>query len=922
MTVLTLALILGSISVASAASGKVRLTDIDGNTNEEAIQVNYDLGIVEGTPEGAYEPDKAVNRAEFAALIARALKVPDSALATYTGTTFQDTSGYGWAVPYLAYCQQKGIMKGDGYGNAMPGRTISPNEAVTMILRAIGYTDNASVLVGQWPANYVALGQNHNLYEDVSSDVQMNKASAAQMIYNALTVQLVQVDANSLVTLLYDSDAAGLAKTLLTTYLNCYRDSSGADRYGKKIITYADAASSKINLIEKVGAYGILYRSNVDKEAVALTEVETVFLAGKFAYSTSTDYPNIGEVNTFNASDGTKYNLSNDAKAVVERIVAGAKSNTATTTDGAFHITYESFNNGNDSSSVRSYVTKYKSIYSEADYQNYLSTHHDSGGNPVKPDTNKPLLIVAARVSGVTVLDLHSVAVWDATVSGYGDTFLYESGQVDGKKFNGHDFPLDLNNERDDYGYVLAGVDSLEDLAVDNVVYLYKNDNKKIVRIDVGTETQSGVITNINTADAQRTVGGKVLDDALPYRHSTMSDMDLVNNEGTALLDLYGRTYAFRLGDASKGNYAVVSGSDNTGLGGVQYKLFDKTGNNTVYGVTKSSGIQNGDAAWGQLVKYTLAGGSLSKLGTATGYGSVKYDGSYGAVNKAGTILTVNTNASGDTESQLIDSGVLVYVYDGADGDYANSDYSVGSINDLLDNKLTYAFQYYVNPDTKRVAALLINEVDAGAQNLFVMINSITIGSDGVGGEIDVVGGLSFADGRNAAGKVWNYIDGSLNSLKVNNDINNNLVSLSGPTDTSPTVGRGRYPMMIKFRIGEDGVLRAAQRLDADALYANSTDTTGRSNNPTITGAAIYNFGATGEPWYTPGGGGTFSLQYGVNDFATFEADTVLYKVDGSVWTAMSPSVGNLKNDEGLGRYTFLKTDPDSKAYDVIIKIN
>ena len=281
MTVLTLALILGSISMASAAKGDPKLTDIEGNANEEAIQVAYDLGIVTGTPEGAYEPAKAVNRAEFAALIARALAIPDSALATYTSTTFKDTSGYGWAVSYLAFCQQKGIMKGDGYGNAMPGRTISPNEAVTMILRAIGYTDNASVLVGQWPANYVSLGQSFLIYNNVSSDTQLDKANAAQMIYNGLTVQLVQVDANSTVISLWDDQNSltrQLPRTLLTAGLDC--------RYeGKKVVTYEDASASKIALTDKVGAYGVLYKSNKDNEVVALTEVETVFIPGKFAFT-------------------------------------------------------------------------------------------------------------------------------------------------------------------------------------------------------------------------------------------------------------------------------------------------------------------------------------------------------------------------------------------------------------------------------------------------------------------------------------------------------------------------------------------------------------------------------------------------------------------------------------------------------------
>jgi hypothetical protein len=304
MTVLALALILGSISMASAADKGVRLTDIADNANEEAIQVAYDLNIVTGTPEGAYEPDKAVNRAEFASLITKALAIPESALASYGNTTFKDTSGYGWAVPYLAILQQRGIMKGDGYGNAMPGRTITPNEAVTMVLRAIGYTDNASVLVGQWPANYVALGQNQNLYSNVANDVQMNKASAAQMIYNGLTVQLVQVDANSTVNYLWDRlvNYEQGRRTLLTTGLDCTQQNPG-------VVTFSDVSNSKIDLVNRVGAYGTLYTSNADDEIVALTEVETKAVPGRFYFNGR------GEAESFqSAVDGTKYTLNQEVR--------------------------------------------------------------------------------------------------------------------------------------------------------------------------------------------------------------------------------------------------------------------------------------------------------------------------------------------------------------------------------------------------------------------------------------------------------------------------------------------------------------------------------------------------------------------------------------------------------------------------------
>src|SRR5659263_696025 len=97
--VLTLALVLGSFSMAFAAAPatvtgtSAGLSDIAGVANVEAIQVCYDLGIIEGYPDGTFKPTQAVNRAEFAAMMTRALNVPASALTGYTSTTFKDTVG-------------------------------------------------------------------------------------------------------------------------------------------------------------------------------------------------------------------------------------------------------------------------------------------------------------------------------------------------------------------------------------------------------------------------------------------------------------------------------------------------------------------------------------------------------------------------------------------------------------------------------------------------------------------------------------------------------------------------------------------------------------------------------------------------------------------------------------------------------------
>ncbi|MCI8631748.1 MAG: S-layer homology domain-containing protein [Firmicutes bacterium] len=269
--VLVLTLVLGSFSMVFAAPAQKNLSDIAGDANEQAIQVVNDLGIVEGYTDGTFKSGNNVTRAEFAAMITRALAIPESALAGYTSTSFKDAAGYGWAVKYLGFCESRGIMIGDGNGNAMPGRTVTVNEAMTMVLRAVGYTNNSSVLVGSWPANYVSLGQTLGLYDDVATAVTINRGSAAQVIYNALPVALVQVATDGTTSKIVaerDEDDNPIYRTLLTAGLNCTQE--------KGVIDFND--NSVIALAEYVGAYANIYR-NSDDEIVAVDPIST-FLTG------------------------------------------------------------------------------------------------------------------------------------------------------------------------------------------------------------------------------------------------------------------------------------------------------------------------------------------------------------------------------------------------------------------------------------------------------------------------------------------------------------------------------------------------------------------------------------------------------------------------------------------------------------------
>jgi len=257
--VLILALVLGSFSFAFGLSDVTEAT-----ANSEAITVNNDLGIIMGYPDGSFKPDQAVNRAEFAAMMTRALGVPESALAGFSATSFKDTSGYGWAVKYLAFCESKGIMIGDGYGNVMPGRTINVNEAMTMVLRSVGYTENSALLVGTWPSKYVTIAQDLGLYDDVAAMVMVDRGNAAQIIYNALTVTKVQVDADG-------------TTTLSPTDANMLTSGLGATVEDASIVRGSE--DSKINLQKYIGAYAIKYTKSGD--IIAIGDVKSTFLTGE-----------------------------------------------------------------------------------------------------------------------------------------------------------------------------------------------------------------------------------------------------------------------------------------------------------------------------------------------------------------------------------------------------------------------------------------------------------------------------------------------------------------------------------------------------------------------------------------------------------------------------------------------------------------
>lgn len=711
--VLTFALVLTSFSMAFAddatkaptpegKAGKA-LSDIAASPNKEAIGVVNDLGIVVGTPEGTFLPTKEVTRAEFAVMLTKALAIPNSALEGYSQTPFKDMAGYEWSTGYLAFCLSKGIMVGDGYGNAMPGRTVSLNEAVTMALRAIGYVDNSSELKGAWPANYVTKAQELDLYKDVAKDmVGATRENAAQIIYNLLPIQKVAVDTDGKTNPLWDvlprGNNPGVETTLFSAGLNCKLEKEG-------VVVDSDVENASINMAKNLGKYGKVYVNKKTNKIVAFLN-ESDQLVGRFT-----------AVNKFVTSDDEKeYTVKSDVDKANKLIVGNGKT---TTTD----VQIATFTGGT------------------------------YGANNASKE-----YVLNVDLSGKTIKEIYSAVEWDVTIGQKVKASDLASIKSDKTLLN-YKFGKDDNGEIAANEFELVGAATLADIKADDVVYVYDND-KVIRKIEVSNKTVEGVVKSYKAATtdskAKFAIGDKTFKNSKEVLNNVGIDADAlvvgvdnVTDEVKAFLDARGYVFDFEK-TAKARNYAVV---EKIATGGIDNQaklaLADGTEKVFVYDATKT-GIVAGDVD--NLIGYGLnKDGKITEANRFFTKATIKLGNKYYIESITGANpASVDSTAVGTTAK--IANGVTVFVKK------ANGDYVVSSIDkvdigkSIADAILLFDKKNDGHADTYKVVAMIIPEANAkeGTKSYAVLNEQVLAANDASDKVWDVKG---FKDGVSLAAK-------------------------------------------------------------------------------------------------------------------------------------------------------------------------
>ena len=173
---LALVLVLGLAPAALAAAP----------TEDEAAQALAALDIMVGDQNGDLALDRTITRAEFTKLAVAASISRDTVGDTVAVKPYPDVSQTHWAAPYIKAAVDLGLVEGDLRGYFNPDRTITLAEAVTVVLRLLGYED--SQFTGVWPSGQMAQYRALDLDEGISlgQDSQMTRRDAMYLFYNLL----------------------------------------------------------------------------------------------------------------------------------------------------------------------------------------------------------------------------------------------------------------------------------------------------------------------------------------------------------------------------------------------------------------------------------------------------------------------------------------------------------------------------------------------------------------------------------------------------------------------------------------------------------------------------------------------------------------------------------------------------------------
>lgn len=202
----------------------VAFTDVNNElVFYEAIEALSALGILKGYEDGTFKPEGTITRAEFAAVITRIMGLADLQIGG-TDTIFEDVKAGHWASGNIKIAADMGIIKGFGDGKFLPDDPVTYEQAVKMIVAALGYEPKA-MEQGGYPSGYLMVASEKDITRSAEGKVgeMATRGMVAQLLYNSLEVPMFELSGVGEST----TYVVNKEKTFLSTGLGLIRVKNG-----------------------------------------------------------------------------------------------------------------------------------------------------------------------------------------------------------------------------------------------------------------------------------------------------------------------------------------------------------------------------------------------------------------------------------------------------------------------------------------------------------------------------------------------------------------------------------------------------------------------------------------------------------------------------------------------------------------------
>ncbi len=168
-------------------------SDIADNTTAQNAAVLETMGVMVGDGNGNFLPDQQLTRSQFCKMTIVALQSQDQEPLYRNRTVFPDVLASHWARGYINLAvstkigEEVPLIRGLSNGTFAPDRAITYGEAVTILMRVLGYSDlDAGML---WPQGYLDLAGEVGLTQGLNLGAYdtVTRGQAASLFCNLLS---------------------------------------------------------------------------------------------------------------------------------------------------------------------------------------------------------------------------------------------------------------------------------------------------------------------------------------------------------------------------------------------------------------------------------------------------------------------------------------------------------------------------------------------------------------------------------------------------------------------------------------------------------------------------------------------------------------------------------------------------------------